>query len=54
MPRDEETKRAFEIADDGMQGVIGYFLFVSACQDLATESEVIKSFPPKHIQITSC
>ena len=31
MPGDKEIKRAFEIADDGMQGVIGYFHYVKTC-----------------------
>lgn len=45
MPRDREIKRAFEIADDGMQGVIGYFYYVKACQNLATQSEIVKRLP---------
>lgn len=52
MPRDEEIKRAFEIADDGMQGVIGYFHYVKACQSLAEQSEIVKELPPRSIQIT--
>lgn len=45
MSRDREIKRAFEIADDGMQGVIGYFYYVKACQNLATQSEIVKRLP---------
>jgi len=52
MPRDVEIKRAFEIADDGMQGVIGYFHYVAGCQKLANQSEIVKELPSSSIRIT--
>ena len=39
MPRDKVIKRSFEIADDGMQGVIGYFFYGLACKKLAPEDQ---------------
>lgn len=49
---DVKIKTAFEIADDGMQGVIGYFYYVVACQKLAKQNEIIKELPNSAIQIT--
>ena len=37
MPRDQVLKKVFEIADDGMQGAVGYFYYVAACQHLSKE-----------------
>jgi hypothetical protein len=45
MPRDGEILRTFEIADDGMQGTIGYFHYMAACQDIA-DKEVVRSKLP--------
>jgi len=45
MPRDKEIKRAFEIADDGMQGIIGYFHYVKACKNVAEKSKIIEKLP---------
>ena len=45
MPRDTEILRTFEIADDGMQGVIGYFYYLTACQEIA-DKEVVKGKLP--------
>ena len=35
MDRDMDIQRVFEIADDSLQGVIGYHLYVSAIQKCA-------------------
>jgi len=40
MPRDPIIRQAFEIADDGMQAVIGYYFYVAACQYLAKPQAV--------------
>jgi hypothetical protein len=45
MPRDAEILRAFEIADDGMQGVIGYFHYQIACQEIADKEAVKGKLP---------
>ena len=45
MARDTEILRTFEIADDGMQGTIGYFHYMTACQNIA-DKEVVKSRLP--------
>ena len=39
-------KKAFEVADDGMQGAVGYFYYVAASQHIAKE-EVIIDYLPK-------
>jgi len=52
MPRDQEIKRAFEIADDGVQGVIGYFLYGIACKKAACTNAILSHLPQKTIQIT--
>lgn len=52
MPRDKGIKKSFEIADDGMQGVIGYFFYVIACQKSAESSEISKLLPPNSIPVT--
>ena len=38
-------KVAFEIADDGLQGVLGYYHYVRACQSVASKADVRKSLP---------
>lgn len=48
MPRDQILKKAFEIADDGIQSVIGYYHYVIASQYLAKE-QVIIDYLPKNI-----
>ena len=45
MPRDHKIKRAFEIADDGMQGVLGYYHYVLACEHVANKNIVIDYLP---------
>ncbi len=45
MPRDQKLKRAFEVADDGMQGVIGYFYYVCAAQYIAKEQIIVDYLP---------
>jgi hypothetical protein len=45
MPRDQVLKKVFEVADDGMQGVVGYFFYVAICQHLAKEQIIIDYLP---------
>lgn len=52
MPRDKEIRRSFEIADDGMQGIICYFYYVVACKDSAAPKDILKRFPKNQIQVT--
>jgi len=52
MPRDQKIKKHFEIADDGMQGVIGYFHYVFACQKAVSTEHTVGSLPPRTLQIT--
>ena len=51
MPRDQEIKRAFEVADDGMHGAIGYFLYGIACKKSASEIKIL-SHLPQNIPVT--
>lgn len=45
MPKDTQIQRSFEIADDGMQGVIGYFHYVKACHSSASMTDIINKLP---------
>jgi hypothetical protein len=51
MPRDRQLRRAFEVADDAMQGAIGYFLYGTACKRGASNQAILAELPPD-IQIT--
>ena len=51
MPRDRKIKRTFEIADDGIQGVFGYFLYAFACQSSTTFDGIVSKLPAKQIPI---
>jgi len=52
MPRDKIIKRTFEIADDGMQGVIGYFFYGLACKKVAPDDQLVVTLPKEAIPIT--
>lgn len=52
MPRDKVIRKSFEIADDGMQGVIAYCLYGLACKQSASEDKILVNLPEKAIQIT--
>jgi len=45
MSIDLKIKNAFEIADDGMQGVLGYFHYVVTCQNLSDRNEIQNNLP---------
>ena len=51
MSIDNGIKKSFEIADDGMQGIVGYFHYVKACQNIAEQSEIIKKLPSNQNRI---
>jgi hypothetical protein len=52
MPRNQEIQRAFEVADDAMQGVVGYWLYGNACRqaadDIAIQAFLPAKFPMTH------
>ena len=52
MPRDKDIRKSFEITDDGMQGIIGYFFYVIACKESATSKDISIRLPENQIQIT--
>jgi len=52
MPRDNDIKKTFEIADDGMQGVIGYFFYVLACKNSADTNTILSNLPKDCIHVT--
>lgn len=52
MPRDKEIRISFEIGDDGIQGVMGYFFYLIACQKSAPAEMILSNLPKKSIHIT--
>lgn len=52
MTRDQEIKRAFEIADDSLQGVLGYHLYVVAMQKDINVQKMWKHLPDQAIPHT--
>ncbi len=52
MPRDKKIKKIFEIADDGIQGVVGYFFYVLACKNAVNANSLLSKLPDKVIPIT--
>ena len=52
MPRDKEIRISFEIADDGIQGVLGYFFYVIACRNSASAEKILSNLPENSILIT--
>lgn len=52
MPRDKKIKEIFEIADDGMQGVMGYFFYVLANNKSSNPTILSDHLPQNKIQIT--
>ncbi|MFC2099546.1 hypothetical protein ACFLSF_01785 [Candidatus Bipolaricaulota bacterium] len=51
MPRDQGILRTFEVADDAMQGVVGYWLYGNACRQAANDIG-IQSFLPEEFPLT--
>lgn len=52
MPRDKKIKKIFEIVDDGIQGVVGYFFYVLACKNAVNANSLLSKLPDKAIPIT--
>ncbi len=52
MKRDLDIQRVFEIADDSLQGVIGYHLYVGAIQKAVETDKVQEYLPQKSFQMT--
>ena len=52
MNRDTEIQRIFEIADDSLQGVLGYHLYVTAMQTEASVEKIWKHLPDESIPHT--
>lgn len=52
MPRDKNIRKSFEIADDGLQGTIGYFFYVIACKKSANPNKLTEALPKNQIPIT--
>lgn len=52
MARDSDILTVFEVADDSLQGVLGYHLYVSALQETKDISEVLSRLPDNTIPHT--
>lgn len=52
MPRDSRIKEIFEIADDSLQGLVGYYLYVVNAVGCAPFNCVVANLPPNQIPIT--
>ncbi len=52
MKRDPEIQRAFEVADDSLQAIQGYHLYVIAAQKSSDREKIAEHFPNVGIRIT--
>jgi hypothetical protein len=52
MNRDSDILRTFEIADDSLQGVLGYHLYATSMQQVANESAILTRLPDEKIPHT--
>ena len=52
MGRDKDIQHVFEIADDSLQGVLGYHLYVIAIQLAADTEKVMENLPADRIPMT--
>jgi len=52
MSRDPIIQRALETADDSLQGIIGYHMYVSAMQKAVSRKEMLQYLPEGSFQIT--
>ena len=52
MSRDQEIQQVFEIADDSLQGMIGYHMYVDALQKAVKEKELLHWLPDQRFQMT--
>lgn len=52
MNRDKEIQEIFEIADDSLQGIIGYQMYVSAMENAADHQRILTNLPDQKFQMT--
>ncbi|MCP4050158.1 MAG: hypothetical protein GY730_05580 [bacterium] len=52
MPRDKKIRISFEVADDGMQAIIGYFFYVIACKSASKNKLIKENLPKDQIPVT--
>jgi hypothetical protein len=50
--RDKDIQRVFEIADDSLQGILGYHLYVIAMQSASNIEKIAQYLPDKAFQMT--
>jgi len=50
--RDKEIQKIFEIADDSLQGIIGYHMYVSAMENAADDHQMMANLPNQQFQMT--
>jgi hypothetical protein len=50
--RDKDIQRVFEIADDSLQGILGYHLYVVAMQSASNTEKIAQYLPDKAFQMT--
>ena len=50
--RDADVQRVFEIADDSLQGIIGYHMYVAAIQQAVDREKIHERLPKDSFQIT--
>jgi hypothetical protein len=50
--RDKDIQRVFEIADDSLQGILGYHLYVVSMQSASNVEKIAQYLPDKAFQMT--
>lgn len=52
MKRDTDIQRVFEIADDSLQGIIGYYMYVQAMRRAVSPDDLQRYLPDHRFQMT--
>jgi hypothetical protein len=52
MSRDPDIQRIFEIADDSLQGLLGYYLYARSAAECAQQDCILSTLPEDRIPIT--
>lgn len=52
MNRDKEIQKIFETADDSLQGIIGYHMYVAAMENAADYHQIMTNLPDQQFQMT--
>ncbi|NIN01083.1 MAG: hypothetical protein GTO24_24235 [candidate division Zixibacteria bacterium] len=52
MPRNLDIQRIFEIADDSLQGLLGYYLYTTSATECAQQNCILSKLPEDRIPIT--